>query len=160
MLSAGTRGAAVRLWQSTLDRLAVRGKPTQPRIVVDGVFGPATTAATMTLQRFGGVAVDGIVGPRTRAAAATAVSSATLGSKSHLKPTLRTGSRGPSVKRWQSTLNRLAAKGKPRRPGLAVDGIFGPATSVATREFQSWAHIALDGIVGLQTYTAAAEALA
>lgn len=36
-------------------------------------------------------------------------------------------------------------------PGPAVDGSFGPQTKYAVRQFQSYHHLVVDGIVGLQT---------
>jgi peptidoglycan hydrolase-like protein with peptidoglycan-binding domain len=36
-------------------------------------------------------------------------------------------------------------------PGLAVDGTFGPATEAATKDFQRFSHLQVDGIVGKQT---------
>jgi peptidoglycan hydrolase-like protein with peptidoglycan-binding domain len=160
VLRSGDRGAAVRLWQSTLDQLAAQGKPSQPRISIDGVFGPMSVAATMAFQRYGGVRTDGIVGSRTRAVAATALASAALGSKSHRKPVPRQGSRGPAVRNWQSTLNQLTARSNPSRPRIAIDGVFGPRTCAATLAFQRWAGIAADGIVGVDTYAQAAKTLA
>lgn len=75
------------------------------------------------------------------------------------QPLLREGSRGAAVSDWQATLNKLAAKGMPKQGTIAADGIFGSRTKAATLAFQRWAHIPVDGIVGVQTYTAAAQAL-
>jgi peptidoglycan hydrolase-like protein with peptidoglycan-binding domain len=133
--------------------------PSQPKIAADGIFGPKTKAATQAFQRWAHITADGIVGSQTRAVAATALSSASLDPNPHLKPVLREGSRGAAVTEWQSTLNKLAAAGKPSQPKIAADGIFGPKTKAATQAFQRWAHITADGIVGVQTYTAAAKAL-
>jgi peptidoglycan hydrolase-like protein with peptidoglycan-binding domain len=68
LLRQGMRGAAVREWQQQLNvwLRATGGRP----LVVDGVFGPRTHAATVALQRAARIAVDGIVGPQTRAALA------------------------------------------------------------------------------------------
>lgn len=159
LLREGSRGAAVSDWQATLNKLAAKGMPSQAKVAVDGIFGAKTKAATVAFQRWAKITADGIVGPQTRAVAATALGSASLDPKPHTKPVLREGSRGAAVKDWQATLNKLAAAGKPAQAKVAEDGIFGPKTKAATVAFQRWAHIAADGIVGVDTYTAAAKAL-
>ncbi len=63
-------------------------------------------------------------------------------------PTLRMGSRGPSVVELQRL---LLAHGF--NPG-AIDGIFGPNTQAAVMNFQRSKGLAIDGIVGIQTWTA------
>lgn len=63
-------------------------------------------------------------------------------------PLVRRGSQGSFVKRLQALLNAL------RNAGLAEDGDFGPATEGAVRNFQTSAHIVVDGIVGSQTWGA------
>ena len=55
------------------------------------------------------------------------------------------GSRGDSVRQLQSTLN---SKGY----SLDVDGVFGSKTLAAVRDYQSRNNLAVDGIVGTQTY--------
>ena len=62
-------------------------------------------------------------------------------------PTLALGARGPSVRTLQETLVELEWE-------LAVDGIFGPATDEAVREFQEQNELAVDGIVGPRTWGA------
>lgn len=62
--------------------------------------------------------------------------------------------RGAPVAEWQSQLNRV------RDPDIAVDGIFGPITVGATRDFQRRAGIQVDGVVGSQTRRAMQRALA
>jgi zinc D-Ala-D-Ala carboxypeptidase len=94
--------------------------------------------------------------PAQAATGGTARTTATVAAQ---QPLLREGSQGAAVSDWQSTLNKLVAKGTPTQPKVAVDGIFGPATKAATQAFQRWAHISADGIVGVQTYTAASQAL-
>jgi len=56
-------------------------------------------------------------------------------------PLLRRGSTGPAVKAWQKTLNKKGYS-------LDVDGIFGPLTEKATKDFQKKMKIDVDGIVG------------
>jgi len=151
LLREGSRGPAVSAWQSTLNKLAAKGTPSQAKV--------ATKAATQAFQKWAHIDADGVVGPQTQGVAATTLSSAALDPNPHVKPVLHHGSQGAAVSDWQSTLNKLAAKGTPSQAKVAVDGIFGPATKAATQAFQKWAHIDADGIVGPQTYTAAARAL-
>jgi peptidoglycan hydrolase-like protein with peptidoglycan-binding domain len=61
-------------------------------------------------------------------------------------PTIRKGSTGETVKTWQTFL-------KLRN----VDGIFGPETEAATLLFQTRNGLTADGIVGPQTWAAAAR---
>jgi hypothetical protein len=62
---------------------------------------------------------------------------------------LRQGSEGPEPLRWQQFLLGLGLLER------GVDGIFGPFTDRATRAYQRRKRIAVDGIVGPQTYAAA-----
>lgn len=61
ILRRGSKGAAVRDLQT---RLAALG----PRLLADGVFGPATEGAVRSFQSAYGLVVDGIAGPQTLAA--------------------------------------------------------------------------------------------
>jgi peptidoglycan hydrolase-like protein with peptidoglycan-binding domain len=65
------------------------------------------------------------------------------------QPTIRSGADGPAVTRAQRALNRTG-------PGerLLPDGIFGPETDAAVRDFQEGAGLAADGIVGPLTWAA------
>lgn len=60
-----------------------------------------------------------------------------------IRPTLRQGSRGPQVRVLQQNLG-----------GLAVDGVFGPTTTVAVRKFQRANGLKPDGVVGRGTWAA------
>lgn len=53
--------------------------------------------------------------------------------------------RGAEVAQWQEQLNQVRVR------DIAVDGIFGPITGRATRDFQRSAGIQVDGVVGPQT---------
>ena len=112
------------------------------------------TAAAVAVLMAGGIAAA--VAVPARAATAGPAQAATVAAQQSV---LREGSRGAAVSDWQSTLNKLAAAGKAAQPKVAVDGIFGAKTKAATLAFQRWAHIGANGIVGVQTYTAAAQAL-
>jgi peptidoglycan hydrolase-like protein with peptidoglycan-binding domain len=67
-------------------------------------------------------------------------------------PLLKKGSKGEAVTRLQQGLYQLGYY-----PG-AVDGIFGPNTERAVKEFQTNNGLAADGIVGPKTWTALEEA--
>jgi N-acetylmuramoyl-L-alanine amidase/Putative peptidoglycan binding domain len=56
------------------------------------------------------------------------------------RPTLRRGASGPFVEKIQSFL------------GLSVDGVYGPATEAAVRQFQRDNDLVPDGIVGPRTW--------
>ena len=62
-------------------------------------------------------------------------------------PTLRQGDRGDHVRTLQT---RLVAHGA----GLTVDGVFGPATLAAVRDFQQAHRLDVDGVVGPATWAA------
>ncbi|SFO82006.1 Putative peptidoglycan binding domain-containing protein [Amycolatopsis arida] len=64
------------------------------------------------------------------------------------RPTLRAGSTGQAVRDLQAFLNRVY----PAYSRLAVDGIFGPNTTAAVKEFQRRSGLAVDGIVGPRTW--------
>lgn len=115
---------------------------------IDGDFGPVTDTAVRVFQADSGLVVDGIVGPQTIAAIYTALTSA----KALVVPStvLRQGDRGEDVAVLQDLLT--AAE---QAPG-ASDGIFGTKTHQAVIAFQSSASLAVDGIVGPQTWAALA----
>jgi peptidoglycan hydrolase-like protein with peptidoglycan-binding domain len=62
-------------------------------------------------------------------------------------PLVRQGADGHPVRTLQDLLR---AHGRT----VAVDGIFGPATDAAVRDFQRERHLAVDGIVGADTWSA------
>lgn len=69
--------------------------------------------------------------------------------------TIRRGSSGDAVRRWQRALNKA---GRPLgwlgAWPLAEDGVFGVATEAATRLWQGRRGLAVDGIVGPKTWAA------
>ena len=64
------------------------------------------------------------------------------------QPTISPGATGDVVRRAQRALRRTP------NLGLAVDGIFGPATEAAVKEFQQGEGLTVDGIVGPLTWAA------
>jgi peptidoglycan hydrolase-like protein with peptidoglycan-binding domain len=64
------------------------------------------------------------------------------------QPTISQGATGSVVRRLQRALRRTP------NLSLVVDGIFGPATDAAVKEFQQGAGLVVDGIVGPLTWNA------
>ena len=64
------------------------------------------------------------------------------------QPTIAPGATGDVVRRMQRGLRRTPDL------GLAVDGVFGPITETAVKEFQEGAGLVVDGIVGPATWAA------
>jgi len=109
-----------------------------------GVFGPATESALRAFQEARGIRVDGICGPETWAALVE--SGFALGDRLvyERSPNLR----GDDVAELQRRLNALgfdAGRG---------DGIFGPHTADALREFQRNVAAVPDGICGPESIAA------
>ena len=76
-----------------------------------------------------------------------------------LAPTLAQGSEGQLVSRLQTVLNLGRGDfSSDSDPVLMVDGVFGALTARAVRGTQAMAHVAVDGIVGLQTWALSVHA--
>lgn len=126
---------------------------------VDGVFGDETDVAVREFQTDNELDVDGVAGPETWAALADDEDAEyedgdeydddddEEDAEEDGMPTLALGARGPSVRALQQTLVGLEWE-------LAVDGVFGPVTDQAVREFQAQNELDVDGIVGPRTWEA------
>jgi len=137
-ISEGSTGPAVRWAQYKLVRLFLSDYQ------IDGIFGPVTKKAVEEFQTGKNLTVDGIVGPITWAA---------LGGDGPEPPTLAQGSDGSVVGKLQTALNEGRGSFAPAsNPVLVVDGIFGPITATAVRGAQEMGALAVDGVVGLQTW--------
>ena len=77
----------------------------------------------------------------------------TPGHESVELPVLEMGMQGPAVVLWQKSANHLLRVIKS--PPIAVDGKFGPKTHAATQDVQQAYGLAVDGVVGLQTWSVA-----
>jgi N-acetylmuramoyl-L-alanine amidase len=132
-LKLGARGPAVADIQSRLHDLGFSTDDDEP-----AVFGPETDAAVRGFQRDRGLTADGIVGPETWRGLVEAGRS--LGDRRLYltEPMIR----GDDVRELQNRLNRLGFTCG------SVDGLFGPETEEAVREFQTNAGLRIDGIVG------------
>lgn len=139
-IQRGARGPAVEDVQKRLAKLGYDLGPSG----VDGVFQGATLEAVRAFQRAHGLADDGVVGPKTWAVLVDATFA--LGDRIlYLRyPYLH----GADVATLQTALNVLGF------PCGLVDGIFGPATERAVREFQYNTGLPADGVAGDETLRA------
>jgi peptidoglycan hydrolase-like protein with peptidoglycan-binding domain len=140
-ISLGAIGLVVRRAQRGLRRTPNLG------LAVDGIFGPLTKAAVEEFQQEASLLVDGIVGPQTWN---------TLPDGGPM-PLLREGSTGRVVHSLQTVLTN-GAPGDWGTGPQGVDGIFGPHTKASIEAFQAWATVAVDGIVGDQTWSVSLHA--
>lgn len=147
LVYSGSRGEDVKTLQAQLNALGYDCGD------VDGIFGAKTYNAVVKFQKDRGLAVDGIVGKNTWAAlgvtGTTVVETQTTAITSSM-PLLRRGSTGEAVKTLQTRLNALGYDCG------TVDGIFGIKTYNAVVSFQTARALAVDGIVGVNTWGALA----
>ncbi|MFC0470595.1 N-acetylmuramoyl-L-alanine amidase [Halalkalibacter kiskunsagensis] len=108
-------------------------------VATDGIFGPVTEASIREFQISEGITVDGIVGPQTWHAL-DRIQENGGGGYQRLLSVQTPYIRGEDVKRVQRALN------------IRVDGLYGPLTEQAIRNFQRREAITVDGIVGPQTW--------
>lgn len=98
----------------------------------DGIFGNETQNEVEDFQTVKNLKEDGVVGPETWQA---------------LIVTVKQGDTGPAVRAVQQLL-----KSEYGFNNVNVDGIFGPVTLQAVKDFQASKNIAADGIVGPVTW--------
>jgi len=151
LLRNGSRGNDVRIMQTLLNEIGQVYTAIQPRLSVDGIFGPNTQRAVTAFQRQFGLTADGIIGPITwyRIVDVYNLLPSVSPPSSHPYPgtPLRVGSRGDNVSLMQGYLNTIAGR-YTSIPRLTVDGIFGPATERSVMAFQREFGLTADGIIG------------
>jgi hypothetical protein len=128
-LQQGDTGPEVRALQYLL---TVRGQT----LTADAIFGPATRTAVLNFQTSVGLPADGIVGPNTWSALIAGIQ-------------YSQGATGDGVRAIQTLLHD-----KFGESALAIDGVFGPATTQAVRDFQDTYGLTVNGIVGPETWQA------
>jgi N-acetylmuramoyl-L-alanine amidase len=137
LLRSGDSGAAVRDLQQ---RLAAAGEA----VTVDATYGPQTEAAIRAFQEARGLRVDGVCGQETWGALIEC--GFRLGDR--LLYLRRPMLRGDDVVEAQRRLNALGFDAGRE------DGILGPETEEAIRQFQRNAGLAPDGVCGPATLAA------
>jgi len=140
LILRGQRSAAVADLQSRLLQLGIDVEPTE----IGGQFGPGTEQAVKHFQQQRGLHVDGIVGEATWREIVE--SSWNLGDRplQLTDPYLR----GGDIRELQTRLNALGFHAGKH------DGILGPTTVQALKDFQRNLAIEEDGILGLDTVSA------
>ncbi len=134
------------------------GGPLGPALAQDGIYGPKTAGAVRSVQRHFGLSVDGVAGPYTYRAFGQDVGSfVTYGGPALGSRTLEEGAEGGDVKAMQNRLNCFRYAVALETP---ADGVFGPRTLQAVRQFQADARangdteVGVDGVVGPKTLDA------
>ena len=163
-LRRGNIGPYVVIIQTELNRIA-ENYPAIPKIPqIDGIFGEQTEAAVRKFQEIFNLQVDGIVGSATWYALVrlyTAVNNLaelqsqgqTYYSIAWARNPIQQGDRGIRVEQLQYMLRVLSAY-LSEIPSIAVDGIFGPATSDAVIAAQRKFGLPETGIVNYDTWEA------
>jgi peptidoglycan hydrolase-like protein with peptidoglycan-binding domain len=105
-------------------------------LTADGIFGPQTRSAVIAFQSDQGLVQDGLVGEQTWTALISG-------------RTVRNGSQGEAVRAAQHLLRSRFGYSE-----VLVDGLFGPVTDGAVRDFQDTYDLTVDGIVGPITWKA------
>jgi peptidoglycan hydrolase-like protein with peptidoglycan-binding domain len=134
----GATGAVVRRLQRALRRTPDLG------IVVDGIFSSRVETAVKEFQQGAGLVVDGIVGPLTWNALPDGGP----------MPTIQEGDSGDVVRSLQTVLTNGDWETTPQ----GIDGYFGPHTKASVEAFQSWGGVAVDGVVGDETWSVSLRA--
>ncbi len=162
-------GEDIRTIQRQLNRIR-QNYPSIPAIPeANGFFDAATRAAVIQFQRIFNLTPDGIVGKATwyqikriynavKRLSELYSEGITISEVERIfSEVLKRGSRGNDVRVIQYFLNFLGFF-NDRLPQISVDGIFGPATENAVRQFQSQYGLTVDGIVGRATWNAIVDA--
>jgi len=166
VIREGSTGAYVIELQFLLNFISTFYSSVLP-VIQDGVFRSTTTTSVRSFQRTFNLTQDGIVGPATW----NMLYNVFRGIEDNVEiPTpevtppavqtppypgylLRIGSRGDNVRLMQEFLNVISTV-HTSIPALSVDGIFGPMTDRAVREFQRIFGLTQDGIIGPLTWNA------
>ena len=162
-LRLGSVGQEVVIVQTMLNRIA-QNYPAIPKIrPVIGAFDENTEEAVKEFQRIFNLTPDGIVGKATwykmvylyvgvnRLSELVSQGQTFFAVQFQFPGVLREGSSGTEVEVLQYMLALLAEFDNVLSP-LQVDGVFGPGTARAVRNYQQAAGLAVDGIVGPETW--------
>jgi peptidoglycan hydrolase-like protein with peptidoglycan-binding domain len=131
-LQKGSTDPAVRDLQEALKALGYNPGP------IDGVFGATTEAAVKAFQQARSITADGIVGK---------VTWINIDEANQSEPVLKVGSTGLPVRRAQKRMSLVGFDVG------GVDGRYGTQTEAAVKMLQQQRGLAVDGVVGPQTWS-------
>jgi len=131
-LQKGSTDPAVRDLQEALKALNHDPGP------IDGVFGTTTETAVKAFQQARGITADGIVGK---------VTWINIDEADQSEPVLKIGSTGLPVRRAQKRMSLVGYDVG------GVDGRYGTRTEVAVKNLQQQRGLAVDGVVGPETWS-------
>jgi peptidoglycan hydrolase-like protein with peptidoglycan-binding domain len=131
-LQKGSTETAVRDLQEALEALGYNPGP------LDGVFGATTESAVKAFQQARGITADGIVGK---------ITWLNIDEADQSEPVLKVGSTGLPVRRAQKRMSLVGYDVG------GVDGRYGTATEAAVKKLQQQRGLAVDGVVGPQTWS-------
>lgn len=162
-LRVGDAGNSVKIIQTQLNRIS-RNYPAIPKIAEEnGVFGLDTEEAVRKFQQIFGLAQSGEVDKSTwykikqyyvgvknlsdLLSEGISISEAQV----PFTTQLREGSQGIGVRTIQYYLN-IIAYFNSALPSLPLDGVFGPETTAAVRQFQQYYGLPVTGVVNANTW--------
>lgn len=164
-LRLGDRSPEVLQMQVMLNRIA-RNYPAIPRIQpADGTFNEETERSVIRFQEIFDLTPDGIVGNATwykmvflyvgvlDLAELVSEGQTFYRNEFSYSSVLREGDTGEGVRVIQYMLS-VISEFYSNIPSLAIDGIFGPATTRSVKALQQMAGLTQDGLVGEQTWNA------
>lgn len=138
-LQKGAQGKEVKAMQ----RLLMEAGYSLDNFGADGIFGPETQAALNDFKKEAGLAVDGIYDEATRYSLIEALElKETNGYMERLNANLEKGSKGEDVKKLQRRLIEMGFD----LDKYGADGVFGPETQKALKEFEKQYGLTIDGI--------------
>ena len=162
-LRLGSSGEQVVVVQAMLNRIS-RNYPAIPKInPATGVFDESTEESVKEFQRIFNLSPDGVVGKATwyklvylyvgvlRLAELVSEGQTFYGVQFQFPGVLREGDRGGEVRIVQYMLALLAEFDNVLLP-IQTDGVFGPGTTQAVRQYQTLVGLTPDGVVGRETW--------